>query len=167
MAMRAPFEVRRLEPSDVPPILAVARSLDKWFNAEGLRRIAAELTSPQGLVAIQAGRLVGFVMWRPADVGIAELTWMGVAEDVQRRGIGTALLAALEVGLRSAGFRILEVSTVADRVDYEPYARTRRFYRARGFVDHRTDPLYWGTGEDRYDRLVMRLVLEPTKISRV
>ncbi len=81
---------------------------------------------------------------------------MGVAKDLQHRGIGTAFLAAFVADLWSLGYRSLEVSTVADNVDYEPFARTRRFYRARGFVDARVDPLYWGSGGDRYDRLVLR-----------
>lgn len=157
--MRTPFVVRPLEFADVPPILAVARSLAKWFDKEGLRRIALELASPKGFVALRAGRLAGFVLWKPMDADVAELTWIGVSEELQHRGIGTALLAALQTELRAAGYRTLEVSTVADNLDYEPYARTRRFYRARGFVDHRTDSLYWGSGDERYDRLVMRLPL--------
>jgi ribosomal protein S18 acetylase RimI-like enzyme len=50
----------------------------------------------------------------------------------------------------------LEVDTVADNVEYEPYAETRRFYRAMGFQDVRVDEKFWGEGNDRYDRLVMR-----------
>ncbi len=82
---------------------------------------------------------------------------MGVAVGLQHRGVGTALLAALRLELRRLGVARFMVSTVADTVDYEPYAQTRRFYRARGFVDERVDPRYWGEGEDRFDRLVMRL----------
>jgi hypothetical protein len=37
-----------------------------------------------------------------------------------------------------AGDGITEVfvDTLGDSVDYEPYARTRAFYRALGFTDH-------------------------------
>jgi hypothetical protein len=58
--------------------------------------------------------------------------------------------------LKASGFRTLEVATVADNVEYAPYAETRRFYRARGFTDFRVDARFWGSGDDRYDRLVLR-----------
>jgi len=112
-----------------------------------------------GFVAVREDRVLGFVTWAPSDDETANLTWMGVAEDLQRTGIGRALVKALVRDLRARGVHTLEVSTVADSVDYEPYAQTRHFYRAMGFVDHRVDPKYYGTGDDRYDRLVLRLAL--------
>ena len=159
MAVTSPFTIRPLTAADAAAVRDLARSLDAWFDPEGWGRIARDLATHPGFVAFRAGRLVGFVLWTLVDAEVAELSWMGVAEDAQHRGLGTALRAALVTALRSSGFRSLEVSTVADNVDYEPYARTRRFYRARGFVDIRVDPMYWGSGEDRYDRLVLRLDL--------
>lgn len=161
MAMTRPFVVRRLRAEDATEIRALAQSLDRWFDTEGLARIARDLGTHPGFVALQGERLVGFVMWSRIDSDAADLAWMGVAEDVQRRGIGTALLGALAAELQASGFLSLEVSTVADNVEYEPYDRTRRFYRARGFVDFRVDPGYWGSGDDRYDRLVLRRDLGP------
>lgn len=134
----------------------LARGLPEWFDPDGQARIAADVRTQRGFVAAHGQRLVGFILWRPLGPEAADLSWMGVAKDLQRRGIGTALLAALVADLPSVGFRSLEVSTVADHVDHEPYARTRRFYRARGFADARVDPLYRGSGDDRYDRLVLR-----------
>jgi len=103
--------------------------------------------------------LLGFVMWAPVDEVVAELTWMGVVADPHHCGIGTALLMELVAELRNAVHRSLLVSTVADSVDFAPYVYTRRFYRSRGFADDHIDPLYWGSGDDRYDRLVLRLDL--------
>ncbi len=156
MAMSRPFVLRPIQEGDVPAILLLARTLDKWFNPEGLRKMAHDLAVQGGFVAVRAERILGFVTWEPLDERLAELTWMGVAEAEQRAGLGRALLAALVEELRRLRFRELEASTVADSVDYEPYADTRRFYRAMGFVDHHVDPQFWGEGEDKYDRLVLR-----------
>ncbi|HYM39303.1 MAG TPA: GNAT family N-acetyltransferase [Thermoplasmata archaeon] len=156
MAMTRAFVVRGLRREDGATVLELARSLGRWFNAEGLSQMARGMESYRGYVAATQNRIVGFLLWAPADLGVAELSWMGVSEEFQRRGVGTTLLSAAVAELRSAGFRTLEVSTVADSVDYEPYARTRKFYRARGFADFRVDPGYWGAGDDRYDRLVLR-----------
>ena len=156
MAVTPPFIVRPREPEDAAAVCDLARGLPEWFDAEGQARIATDVRAQGGFVAVERERLVGFVLWRPLGPGVADLSWMGVSKDSQHRGIGSALLAVLVADLRSQGLRSLEVSTVADNVDYEPYARTRRFYRARGFVDARIDPLFWGSGDDRYDRLVLR-----------
>jgi GNAT superfamily N-acetyltransferase len=145
--------------ADAPSILRLARTLGQWFNAEGLARMEVDLAIHGGYVALRGVALVGFVTWSALDAEIANLSWMGVAEEEHRRGIGIALLAALVEDLRRRGFRTLEVSTVADTVDYEPYAATRRFYRARGFADFAVDPNHYGRGDDRSDRLRLRLDL--------
>lgn len=148
-----------MTPSDHPGVLALARSLGAWFNAEGLTRIEIDLPVQAGVVAKRAGGLVGFALWAPRTPASADLTWMGVDEDAQRNGIGTALLSAVANAVRRRGMRTLEVSTVADNVDYAPYERTRRFYRSRGFRDVRVDAGFYGQGADRYDRLVLALDL--------
>lgn len=160
MAVRT-FAVRPLHAADAPAVLALAATLQKWFTAEGLAEIERDLASHQGYVAVRDGRLLGFITWNPIDPEVANLSWMGVAEELQHGGIGTALLAALVADLRGRGYRSLEVSTVADTVDYEPYAETRRFYRCRGFVDHRVDKAYFGPKDHPYDRLLLRLELGP------
>jgi GNAT superfamily N-acetyltransferase len=152
-----------MKKDDAPSVLALARTLEDWFNPQGLVQMGRDLPSQGGYVAARGEVLLGFVAWSPVDRECAELSWMGVAEDEQRKGVGTALLSALVAELRVAGYRCVEVSTVADTVPYEPYAITRRFYRARGFSDHRVDRGYWGEGDDRYDRLVLRLSLSPER----
>lgn len=156
---KPPFIMREIERGDASAILLLAQSLEKWFGTVGLTQIVRDLESHKGYVAAREGRLLGFVTWTPVDETVAELSWIGVAEDVQHEGIGTALLSALTSRLRRGGFRNLTVSTIADSFDFEPYAETRRFYRARGFKDYRVDPRYWAEGDDRYDRLVLWLDL--------
>lgn len=144
---------------DAARVLSLARALGKWFNEPGLAQMALDLGSHAGFVGVRDAEMLGFITWTRVEPDTAELSWMGVSEERQRQGIGTTLLSALRAHLRQVGFRHLLVSTVADNVDYEPYVRTRRFYRAQGFADYRIDARYWGEGEDRYDRLVMRLDL--------
>jgi len=153
--------IRHLEKSDARSVLGLATRLDKWFNEPGRAQMARDLGSHEGLVAHADGRLVGFVTWNPIDGETANLSWMGVEEELRRSGIGRTLLAAMFPRLRHAGFRVLEVSTVADSLDYPPYADTRAFYRAMGFVDVRVDEGFYGDASDRYDRLVLRKVLGP------
>ena len=160
MAMRPPWVVRPSEPGDSPAILALAENLKKWFTPQAHQTIGRELSTHGGYVAVRDARVLGFLMWTPSqEAGVARLSWIGVAEVERHLGIGTSLLAALVASLKANGFRYLDVDTVADNVDYEPYAETRRFYRACGFVGYRVDPKHYGEGEERYDRLVLRLDL--------
>jgi len=156
VAMTLDIGIRPIQRADVPRILLLAERLGEWFTPEGLAQMAHDLEHPQGYVAVQGDRVLGFVTWSPVDESTATLSWIGVAPDHRRRGIGRSLLAALVECLRDKGIRSLEVDTVADNVEYEPYAETRRFYRAMGFQDVRVDEKFWGEGNDRYDRLVMR-----------
>lgn len=158
MAVTA-FAVRPFEAADAPAVLALTGTLRKWFTSEGIAEIERDLASHAGYVAVRDNRLLGFTTWNPLDAEVANLSWMGVAEELRHAGIGTALLAALVTELRERGYRWLEVSTVADSVDYEPYAETRRFYRHRGFVDYRVDEKDFGPRDDPYDRLLLRLEL--------
>jgi len=161
MAMTSSYVVRPIEEGDGPQILLLASTLSAWFTPRGLADMARDLEAHGGFVAVRGGRVLGFLLWAPGGHEVARLTWMGVDPGHRRRGIGRALLEVLVAHLRRAGYRVLEVDTVADTVPYEPYAETRRFYRAMGFVDHRVDRGYYGEGDDRYDRLVMRKPLEP------
>lgn len=140
-------------------MLALATTLEEWFNEEGLAQMERDLAHHGGFVAVDRNRMVGFVTWRRMDSEGADLSWLAVAREHHRMGVGTALLQVLTERLRSDGVQRLEVSTVADSLDYEPYMRTRAFYRARGFKDFRVDRDFYGDGNDRYDRLILELDL--------
>ena len=150
------FTVQSMEAGHSADVLRLARSLGDWFNEEGLRQMERDLESHAGHVALLEGRIVGFATWNPVDPQTANLSWIGVAEELHRQGIGRALVQAVVADLRLAGFRFLEVSTVADSMDYEPYEQTRRFYRALGFADYRVDRDYFHGAEGAYDRLLLR-----------
>jgi GNAT superfamily N-acetyltransferase len=64
----------------------------------------------------------------------AEVYVMGVCRAHHARGHGTALLRAAEEYLRARGFEYLQVKTLGPSHPDPGYARTRRFYEARGFV---------------------------------
>jgi GNAT superfamily N-acetyltransferase len=63
----------------------------------------------------------------------AEIYWLGVDPDHHCRGVGRALIGALERQLRGERVRFLFVTTLHPDVDYEPYRWTRAFYESLGF----------------------------------
>jgi len=117
---------------DFDAVIGVARSLPEWFNAPGLERMTVDLHNQMGAVAAVDGDVVGFVTWLSrADIG--EIGWIAVAPDRHRHGIGAHLLEFAGDRLRRSGATEVQVETLGESIDYEPYERTRAFYRAAGF----------------------------------
>ncbi|MGA3107904.1 MAG: GNAT family N-acetyltransferase [Candidatus Bathyarchaeia archaeon] len=145
-----PFHVRHAIGEDHASILEIARSLSpEWFSELGIKDIARDLQIEKGLIAEEDGKAVGFVIYCAKDDRTAELSWIGVRPEIHRKGIGRALVSALEASLAQRGFRTLEVSTVAATIEDESYSRTRSFYRAVGFSDVQIDMKWYPSGADR------------------
>jgi len=60
---------------------------------------------------------------------------MGVLPEHHRQGAGRALVAKAEDALKRQGCRYLIVKTLSETADYEPYERTRKFYKSAGFEE--------------------------------
>jgi GNAT superfamily N-acetyltransferase len=133
---------------------ALTQRLPQWFAQPEANRHYAE----------QAERLVGWVARideSPASLLLlkrhspvsAEIYWLGVDPARHRRGIGRALIEAVERRLKDEQARFLFVMTLHPDVNYEPYRLTRAFYERLGFslalsthhgpVGPSRDPLAW------------------------
>jgi rhodanese-related sulfurtransferase/GNAT superfamily N-acetyltransferase len=129
------MRIRPLEPSDAERCDAIIASLPDWFgNEQGIRDCAAAVRSQPGFVLEQADTVSGFVTVGRPRPQVAEITWIAVHPDSRRRGAGRALLDAVVAELQRDGSRYLVVKTLSDREAYEPYAETRAFYIATGFI---------------------------------
>ncbi len=137
-------------------VIDVLRGLGAWFNEERVRALGREIRFHSGYVAIVGQRVVGFLAFNVME-GAAQIQWLGVVEEYQRRGIGRKLVNKVVDDLKRAGLREVFVHTLGDSVAYEPYARTRAFWRAMNFVEHqriRQENPGWE------ERLVMRKRLQ-------
>ncbi len=90
------------------------------------------------------GRLAGWICWgpTPCTLGTYDLYWMAVDPALQRSGIGTTLLHAME--RRLIGVARLIVVETAGRADYQA---TRAFYQARGYAVAATIPDFYAPGD--------------------
>lgn len=138
------MHIRSLTKNDADDCEAIVRGLPDWFGIEeGIAEARGYLDTQEGLVAEDDERILGFLTFASEFPESAEVTWMAVAADTHRRGIGRALVDALVRELRDRGVRLLLVKTLADSHPSPEYAATRAFYRAMGFRPLTVLPEHW------------------------
>jgi rhodanese-related sulfurtransferase/GNAT superfamily N-acetyltransferase len=126
---------RPLRPEDAPACDAIIAALPDWFGDEhGIRECAEAVRVQPGFVATADETVVGFLTVVRPRAHTAEISWMAVHPDHRGQGHGRALIDALVQTLHDDGTRFLAVKTLSDRDPYPPYAETRAFYEAMGFV---------------------------------
>jgi coenzyme F420-0:L-glutamate ligase / coenzyme F420-1:gamma-L-glutamate ligase len=132
--------VIHVDPVDIPAKRSavaetILRGLPEWFGIEtavdAYVRAVAELPT---WVARVDDKPAGFVSLKLHGPSAAEVYVMGVRRELHRRGIGTALLAAVEEHLSRLGVHYLQAKTLGPSRPSRGYEATRRFYEARGFV---------------------------------
>ena len=123
-----------LSPEHAASCEAIGRSLPAWFGIdEGLSDLRRCAEEGPGLVATIDNRVAGFVTLATHFPETWEITWMAVAPDHHRQGIGRALIEAVIADARAAGACLLHIKPLADVHPSPEYAGTRAFYRALGF----------------------------------
>ncbi|HEX5404939.1 MAG TPA: GNAT family N-acetyltransferase [Pseudonocardiaceae bacterium] len=137
MAEPAPFRITRAAASAglADATERLLGMLPAWFGIPeanaGYVRSATEL---DGFVATTATGTVGVVLCRRHFPSTAEIHLIAVDPAWHRRGVGRALVAAVESEVIGDGGRLLEVKTLGPSHPDEGYAKTRAFYRSVGFL---------------------------------
>jgi XTP/dITP diphosphohydrolase len=129
------------------PAEGIMRALPDWFGIEESIIEYARATADLPTFVAEAGaRIVGFVTLKPTSAFALELHVMGVLPAWRRRGIGRALVERAAAYARAENFALLHVKTLAPTPDdlYAPYAATRAFYTAVGFLPMEELPQVWG-----------------------
>jgi len=132
--------IRKLNARDIPAcaeILCLVYNNEiwqcRWERDTACRYLEDFFDSRKfiGYAAEEGGQLVGAlfarekIWWNNSEVFVEE---MFVRPDLQGRGVGTALLAALEEHVREKGLAGMTLST-------NRYAAAPGFYRKNGFSD--------------------------------
>lgn len=109
-----------------------------------------------------AGHPVGVLLVARHFPESAEIYLMAVEPARHRRGIGRALVEALEVDLLADGVELLQVKTLGPSLPDANYEGTRRFYAHMGFRPLEEIPDFWPGNPC----LIMVKVLQPPVRSR-
>ena len=144
--MTAAFRIRRATLTDLPALLALERSA---FTTDHLspRQYRQHLDSPTALVlaAVDATGLLGkaVVFFRRAS-DLARLYSIAVADGARGRGIGEALLTAIERAARRRGARRMRLEVRQDN------AAAIRLYERRGYARFAERRGYYEDGGDAW-----------------
>jgi ribosomal protein S18 acetylase RimI-like enzyme len=115
----------------------ILESLPAWFgNPEAIDNyeIAAASEDFTSVLAIASDETIGVALVRRHFPEAAELHLIAVSPDTRGQGIGRALADRIATDLAEDGCVLLSVHTVGPSFDSQPYAQTRGFYHAMGFV---------------------------------
>jgi GNAT superfamily N-acetyltransferase len=133
---------------DIPALVSLVADLPEWFSKDVPEQVRADCLRYAGLVAEVDGTIVGFLLWlREAEV--CDIKWLAVVRERHRQGIGSRLIKALIQTAGQAGAERIVVDTLAPTHGYEPYARSRAFYEARGFQLVGIEPGGFPEGSDK------------------
>jgi len=123
---------------------AILHSLPQWFSPpEDIDAKALVHREFPFFVAEAEGEPVGFLALKVHNAFTADVFNLGVLEAYHRQGIGHRLLEVALEHCRARGFQYLTVKTLDESAAYEPYERTRRFYRKEGFVPLEVFTTFW------------------------
>ena len=123
--------IRKATNNDAKECLEIAKGLPEWFNEKGILEISEDLANLPTYVCEDGGLLAYACLQEKGDRAI-EIKQLAVKRNNQRGGIGTKLLKYIEKEV--APRKIIEVKTLDESCDYEPYILTRAFYEKNGFV---------------------------------
>ncbi len=122
--MRTLARIRPAAASDCPAILevmfstSVSRESSWWLNT--VESLEARLASGGGFVAEVDGRVVGCVMHVVSGTDLV-LRGLAVRPELGDRGIGTALVEAVEAGARSRGLPRVLLAVSASNLEVCDY----------------------------------------------
>ena len=123
------------------------RDLPEWFGIEAsIVRYVEDAWVLPNTAAFHDGEIVGVCVVQNHTEVAAEIEVLAVRRDLHRHGIGRQLVEAVEIELRRAGVRLLQVKTLGPSGNSAEYAWTRAFYESIGFLplEERSD--IWGPG---------------------
>ena len=122
--------VHRLDEACFPPGIAYSKMMLRYF---------LKLPSADGIVAEDAGKIVGFILTEE-NPPLAHIITLDVEESYRRQGVGSALLAESEQNLARRGVRTILLETATgneaavafwQRRGYRIEATLKRYYLSR------------------------------------
>lgn len=133
------------EPALTDDAARLLATVPEWFGLpEATQSYVAETkTLENWAVRVQGRTVIGLALTKWHFGHVCELELMVADRAHHGRGVGTALVEAIEADARRRGAKLLEVKTLGASHPDPHYARTRHFYERMGFLSLEETDL-WG-----------------------
>jgi Acetyltransferases len=113
----------------------ILRKLPDWFGIEtSIVDYTNKVCKMQFYAAFESKNPIGFIAIKMHNPFTAEVCVMGILSEYQRQGVGTSLIECAEKYCFINDIKYLTVKTLDSSAIYEPYDRTRNFYKKIGFI---------------------------------
>lgn len=124
----------------------ILESLPEWFgNKQALNDYVEEVKDlPYWGAFDESDSCVGFFAVKKHYEYTGEILVCGILPEYQHMGIGKTLYNVAEKYFIQSGCKIVIVKTLSELVNFEPYVRTRKFYKSVGFEPLITLTEIWG-----------------------
>jgi len=115
----------------------ILRRLPEWFGIEKalIEYVNCVASLPFWIALSRDGRCIGFISVKIHYGHTGDIYALGVLPEYHRRGIGRLLVAKAKEYLKNNNCKYIIVKTLSEMAEYEPYERTRKFYRSVGFEE--------------------------------
>ena len=135
------IEILKGKETHIESCLSIVVDLPQYFTDNAIKTIGKDLRNHTLNVAMESNEVAGFVTVHHKNRYVAEISCIAVQPRSQHLGIGSALIDRIADELSDQGYRLLEVKTLSEDVEYAPYEITRQFYKKCGFMHLETiDP---------------------------
>ena len=149
------IEIRKTD--EFKKALEIAKNLPDYFTQQGLDMIENEMPKHSVWGAYDGDNLVGCVSYKKLNEFSIDMTWLFVAPEFHGKNIGTTLVtqSLLKEG---RDVKVCQVKTLAETVEDEGYARTRKFYQKVGFVPIQIVDPYPGWGPENPCQIMVKFL---------
>jgi len=125
----------------------ILSALPDWFGGfENYKDYLDDLKDRPVIAAGFDGQQGGIMALTRTSEASVDIHLMAVHPDCHRQGIGQALVQSAMSFAQSNGAQVLTVKTLGPSLVNDPYAQTRHFYAAQGFVPIEEFPDFWAKG---------------------
>ena len=126
------MKIRKANEKDKKEAIKTASELEEWFTKIAINNMKIDFELNNLIVAVDKNKVLGFLCYT-SNCGKMQLIWIGVKRNTHHKGVGGLLLNWLEKESKKLKMYSIEVETLPDEDDYEPYKQTRAFYYKNGF----------------------------------
>ena len=124
--------------------LKIMHALPAWFSPpEDIDKKSLIHRDYPFFAAYDFDEPIGFAALKIHNEYTADIYNLGVLEEYHRQGIGRLLIEAAEQFCVRGGYLYLTVKTLDSSAEYEPYERTRAFYKKMGFIPLEVFTTFW------------------------